>query len=458
MTKAADHKLAINKAFALIGKPVDDDNKTSSILPTARTRKALDELSRSTPQQLLEDEVPLRPLLQDLFNWDGNNHVNKPLIRAFQEAINTPMKYPHVVELSGFLAALAPHLEADQIARMYSLVNEVTTAFSPAKYTIQLSNRLDTVFKGYSKDRIERLATSLWKQSHAGRWWNLAAGIDAEEQPEQVEDKTYQDIFKEISTTFTETNNQRELNNLVQGVQWNPHYQAIFSQTPPNKEVALLAEKYVSRLENGRFVHPDIAVYLSALTWLAPHQRPESPVNGLLKTLITINENLGQDRRPPKKPREFSELFPSIHLQAGATKTFPFPQSIMQLQGKEVIKNAPIRIILNKIALAENAKYMGNCTLSFEGSMKNGKYVLLFVDDGEAQHNIALSLKNDRRWGLREINARYNQYSNINPHIRKGIEKIISQLPPVDEAFMNYLDNKANGDNPESQLYTYSLY
>lgn len=456
MTKTPNHKNAVKNAFALIGKPVNKDSTESAILPTARARKGIDFLSRTTPQEMKEAETPLRPLLQDLFNWDGGNHVNKPLIRAFETAINTPMKYPQAVELTGFLSALAPLLQADQIARMYGLINNVSTAFAPAKYTIQLHGLLESVFKDFSPERRERLASSLWEESHQGRWWNLSAGIGIDDheamQNVEYEPRTPEEIFTTIRETF---NSKERFNNNVH-IEWNPHYHEVFSQHPLSSEVASLAEDYRDKLEVGEFVHPDIAVYLSNLPWLAPWQRPESPIGGLLKELLNILEHM-EEVPDVKKPRKFSELFPGIHLQAGAFDGFPLFPPLRSMEGKEV-GGGKVSIIKNKVALAQNAKYMGNCTRSYENQMENGKYALLFLDTGEQQYNISV-ISAQRGWRVQELNTRYNRGAG-NPQIRRSIETMIQGIPSLTEEHkraVEALNRIKDGEQP-NRTYSYSLY
>lgn len=452
--KTNTNKSAITNAFALIGKPVDNKAKESFVLPTARVRKAIDFLSNTTPQEIADKETPLRPLLQDLFNWDGKNHVNKPLIRAFEQAINTPMKYPQAVELTGFLAALAPLLEADQIARMYGLINKVSTAFAPAKYTIQLNGLLEQVFKDFSLERRERLASSLWEESHQGRWWNISAGIEdnGDNGDIQYEPRSAEKIFEGIKNTFNAT---RFIH--LEGVDWNPHYQKVFSHIKPSPEIAKLAEEYKEKLEVGEYVHPDIAVYLSGLSWLAPWQRSESPIGGLLKTLIGILEEI-EEKPKTKKPRKFSDLFPEIYLQAGAQNAFPMFDPVRRLDGKDV-EGHTLKLIKNRVSLADNAKYMGNCTLGYENRMKEGEYALFFIDTGEIQYNISITLNTKTgTWGIGEINTRYNRTQEVSVDFRRKIAEIVRNIPSATDDYKNYLDMVKNNPNGTNKNFTYSLY
>lgn len=470
--KASGSKAAINNAFSLIGKSTakeaggvtknsdGTEQKTHAILPTARTRKALDILTRNTPETFAEAGISLKPFLQDLFNWDGNNHVNKPLIRAFRDAINTEGKYPHAVELTGYLAALAPLLEADQLARMYSLVNTVNTAFAPTKYTMQLSERLNKVFSEFSPERRERLASSLWEQSHNGRWWNLTAGIDmeAETPQEEFEEKTAEEIFSEMRNTFENVKNNRVLNN-NDVVEWNPHYQEVFAQIPMSQEIAHFSEEYSQRLSAGEFVHPDIAVYLSSLSWLSPEQRPESPVSGLLKFLIQVVELLEEsnERKKPKKPKTFSDLFPSVYLQVGSYNEFPLFPNIKNLDGKTIAEGHKIQVIKNRVSLAENAKFMGNCTLSYENRFKGGEESLLLIDDGKTQHNVSIKSNGTRGWSVAEINARYNQGHNIDDTVRNEITSIVQKMPPITDEYAAFLSQVSNRET-KTHVFSYSVY
>lgn len=436
-------KNVIQNAFALIGKQTEA--QTVSTLPTARARKAIDFLANSTPVELAEKETPLRPLLQDLYNWDGGNHVNKPLIRAFEEAINTPGKYPQAVELTGFLVALSPLLEADQIARMYKVINDVPLAFAPAKYTIQLNSLLEHTFKEFSPERRERLALSLWEESHKGRWWNLTAGIEFEHVENiEYEPRTPEEIFDGIKKVF---HNHRE------NLDWNPQYQTTFSTAKPSKDIALLAENYKDKLEVGEYVHPDIAVYLSGLPWLAPSQRPESPVGGLLKALKGILENI-EGYKKPKKPRKFSELFPHVKLQAGAQNQYPFFPPLQNWNG-QTIGEGRFQLIRNRVALAHNAKHMGNCTLSYADRMKKGEYALFYFETGGQEYNVSVVSSGDS-WRVGEINTRHNR-GQVAPEIRTVIQEKVHNLPKIDNNYRMMLDLIKDGKET-SNSFEYSLY
>lgn len=458
MTTASNRLNAINNAFALIGKPVDTTHKTSAVLPTARTRGAIDKLSQTNPKELAEGNVPLKPLLQDLFNWDGQNHVNKPLIRAFNEAVNTPGKYPHVVELTGFLAALAPLLEADQIARMYSLVNEVNTAFAPSKYTIQLSNRLKAVFSDFSKERIERLASSLWESSHQGRWWNLAAGIPVAMEPETPPEASSPDaVFRSIVSNFDHSMKIEEglaFDGIPPTLVWNRQNQESFARIKPSQAVALLAERFVEATEDEKAVNPDIAVFLSSLPWLAPYQRPESPINGLMGTLMEMMDNTTEDYRRPKKPRTFVELFPGLKYYEGATTPYPAPPEMSNLH----IEGATIRFIQDQTQLASNASFMGNCTMTYKDRLARGEAVMLYIEKGNRQYNCAIT--NPTSWRIQEINSRHNA-GNVDKGLRDAITTFVKNLPPASPQYLAYLEQVKNykgKKNSEQQRETYKLY
>lgn len=468
MAKSSEGAKAISNAFSVLqksrsadagGSAEQEPQKQNTVLPTARTRNAISMLARSTPQEIAEKEIPLRPLLQDLFNWDGKNHVNKPLIRVFQEALHTPGKYPHTVELTAFLAALAPLLEADQLARLYSLVHTVDSAFAPAKYTLNLHNRLKAVFSGYPQQRIEQLAASLWEQSHAGRWWNLTAGIDAageEMHAVQYDEKSAEDIFSDIRESFyglsASARRQQEA-----ALDWNPQYHEVFAASPMNREIALLSEEYRDSLLRGDFVHPDIAVYLSALPWLAPDQRPESPVGGLLKYLLLILKHT-ENRKAPKKPRAFSDLFPAIYLQAGALNAYPMPPQMRRLADGS-FAGYSVRIIRSKAELAENAKFMQNCTLSYDDRLRVGKVVLLEASkNGDDHHNISLNLEGDGTWRLGEVNTRFNRSSDVDSALREELRRQLSSVTPESSDYMHYLSSVKESEDRDEVSFRYSLY
>lgn len=450
---------SILKAFALVNKDKTVETNSQSApkpLPTAKSRKALDILVNSNPEDL--KELPLRNFLQDLFNWDGNNHVNKPLIRAFQEAISDPKKYPQAVEFTGYAVALAPMLEADQIARMYRIVDETKTAFAPTTYTINFHSNLKRAFAGLSAARVEKIGESLWKESHNGRWWNMTAGIDNVQEGQG--DVTPSKILKSL-IEYNKTGNEGDhMENII----WSPQNQENFQKhisSKLNKDLAILSETFRKDLMKGEAVTPDIAIFLSSIPWLAPNQRPESPINSLLRTLVAIRED-DDSFRMPKKPNTIKDLFPNLDFSTMAKFDFPFDPNIIRFaETAEMFKKAAgttekeFNLISSKTALAQNARHMGNCTLTYQKNMEQGKYALFYIKDGENEYNAAVQLRGNK-WSVGEINSRFNR-GGVSQNFRTAFNQAIGNLPPVSDQYKNYLDSIDKDGKKKSLTYSYIL-
>lgn len=404
-----DNLTAVQNALAFLGAS-NPTKKVSNAVPTAKTRAALDLLAGSTPEQLTIDRIDLRQLTEDLFNWGETPKASKTLMRGLSTALNTPDKYSHAVELTAYIAALAPLLEPDRLTRLFTAINEVETAYAPSRYTMQLSRRLSQLFSRYPQERIEKLAYSLWVEAHKGRWWDLTAGA----QPVAVDEQETKITGKELLDRYTSGN-----------IAWTPNIAKLFKQIPENDLVRETLEQYNNDLLREKAVDPDIALLASYITWLTPDERPESPVGSLIDTLNTIVQEL--EYKLPEKPKKFSELFPDIKLYGGAQ--FPFPNSIMFTEGKELVPGVRLEVVNNATQLADNRTYMGNCTWSYKNRMEKGEYVLYRVHNNDEIYNGSLILNKDR-WRLGELNSRFNR-GQVPNNIRTAFERFIAALPPV---------------------------
>lgn len=454
------------KAFALINKtnaPADADTPTPTVLPTAKSRAALNLLTGSTPDKLTD--MGLRPLLQDIFNWDGKNHVNKPLIRAFEQAVNTPRRYPQAVEFTAYAAALAPLLEADQIARMYEAVPETSTAFGPNLYTLGFSRNVKNALTGLSPTRVEKIALSLWKEAHNGRWWNITAGIqqgNEENQEEMTGHATYKALL-DFQHEFHQGNTD-----VPPKIAWSPHNQEAFRSYMENRldeNIALLSEDIHYALLNHIPVNADVAVFLSCLDWLAPTQRPESPINSILVLLTKMRQD--ENFKMPKKPNSIADIFPAIDLRTSSVREFLMDDTILAHAAPggslyEKIKaetNGTIYPIVSKAQLGQNARYMGNCTVSFMDSMNDGHYILYRIDFPEdspiTSHNLSMVMgKKNGTWTVGEIQGRHNR--NQNATVNRIFREFVANLPPSSPYYIEAVNN-STGDKRKSVVYRYTI-
>lgn len=433
---------SILKAFALLNKTtgVEAESSTKAMLPTAKSRKALDILINSAPSDL--QELNLKEFLQDLFNWDGKNHVNKPLIRAFQECLTTKNRYPQTVEFTGYMVAMAPMLEADQIARMYAVVKDTKTSFAPTLYTVNFHSNLKRAFAGLSPQRIEKLGLSLWQEAHNGRWWNMTVGVEnvAAEQGAVSPEVIYTNLLKFGKNDDTDVE-------VIQNVVWSPENQEKFTKFMNknlDKDIAVLAETFRKQLMSGKPATPDIAIFLSAIDWLAPNQRPESPINSLLRNLVHLREE-DESFRMPKKPNTIRDMFPHLELTVDKNKVdFPLdPQIIQSVRDKSFIKSADkVELVMSKNALAQNAKHMGNCTAGqhYMSKISKGECAMLYVQIGSSEYNVALNLGKNNSWKLGEVNSRYNR-GQVPIELRKSLTKSVQNLDKVSEQYLEFAKN-----------------
>lgn len=454
---------SILKAVALLNKNRDETstNKGQAAqgkLPTALSRTALDKLVSGYPDDIAK--LDLKSFLTDLFNWDGKNHVNKPLIRAFSNSIRTPRKYPQTVELTAYLVALAPMLEADQIARMYDVVSETETAFAPTLYTIAFHSNLKKAFADLSPQRIEKIALSLWKESHNGRWWNMTAGIDNNQQNQAkiAPEKLVKSLL--AYNRDDEVTDYRVLENII----WSQENQDAFKKhvnDTLNQELAQLSEKFRKDLMSGIAVTPDVAIFLSAIDWLSPGQRPESPINSLLKTLVAIRDN-DDSFVMPKKPNSITDMFPNFEMYLNNEEKMDFLIDPMIMQAVQTHKLfaglngvSDLRVITSKVGLAQNGKHMGNCTNSYANSMEDGSYALLYFKYNDKEYNAALHLsKSAKCWNVGEVNTRFNN-GGVDKDIRQALSSFSQKYGQASDYHKGVLMNKKKRADARANYMTY---
>jgi len=400
---------AIRGALSMIGVA----NKTataSNVVPTAKTRGALDYLVSSTLDDLMNPALDVREISESLFNWSGSPKATKSVMKAFGDALQVPGKYSHAVELAAYVAALAPLLEPDRLARLFGAINEVSTAFAPARYTLQLANKLEWILKPYPEERREKLAYSLWVEAHTGRWWDLTAGVDVAaggEAPEPLPEDELLTLFESMK------------------LPWTPETAEQFARIPETDAIRDTLAAYNNALLRDKMVDPDTAVLASHIPWLKPMERPESPVGGLLETMRDIHNELQYEL--PKKPQTFSSLFPDIKLYGGTQ--FPFPNSVLLASGRLLVDNVSMEVVKDATQLADNRTYMGNCTWSYKGRMEKGEYVLFRLHNGGEIYNASMTLYKNR-WAVGEVNARFNR-GNVPNKVRDAFARFVAAVPEV---------------------------
>lgn len=411
----SQNTLAVKAAMSLLGAGSKTD-RTVQVVPTAKTRAALDYLAGSSLEELTSQNVNLREVASDLFNWhESGPKATKTVIRALNEALTVPGKYAHAVELVGFLAAAAPHLEPDRIARLFTVVTEVDTAFAPTRYTLQFHARIGKVFNRYSSERAEKLFRSLWVQSHTGRWWDLTAG-------------RLPDVGEIEPVDIDLTNMDAVVKGYVEGsVPWSPVVADVFRTIPETYQEPILnfLRAYRHDWSLDKPMDPDIALLASYIPWLESDERLESPVSGLLDLLIQYTE-LIEGFTFPDKPKQFTDLFPNILLYEA--NVFPFFPSVLKYEKHILTTDSYMEIVQNTHQLQENRDYMGNCTWSYKNRMEKGEYVLFRIHHKGAVYNASMTLNRQRNtWNVGEVNSRHNR-GNVPANIRSAFEALVKEI------------------------------
>jgi hypothetical protein len=440
--------LAIRNALAALGNDQGSKSAASpSTVPTSRARAALDVLANSTIEELTEQQTNLREITESLMNWGSEPKATKNVIRALNIALNTPGKYAHAVELTAFLSAVSPLLQPDRLVRLFALVNEVDTAYAPSRFTLQLSHKLERLLKSYSEDRREKIVHSLWVQSHQGRWWDLTDGVtppaDAEnvaeagpEEPEAVSDAELLKLFSDKKLA------------------WTPATAASLSAMKPNDVIRETLDSYNDDLVRGKLVDPDTAVLASHITWLAPLERPESPIGSLLDNLHKAVTEL--EYTLPEKPKSFSGMFPNVKLYGGAT--FPFPNAVLLADGRPLTATTRFELVSNATKLSENKTYMGNCTGSYKARMEKGEYALFRIIHGQEIYNASMITNDKNVWRVGEVNSRFNR-GQVPTDVRAAFSKFVKELPPVkaDNAMVQNIEQYKMMKKMSTRKYSYSL-
>lgn len=446
MTNAS--RLAVLNAMSLLGSKdkqgVNQPARQANI-PTAKTRNALELLFRSTVDDLRDNQVNMREVASDLFNWSGTaNKATKTVARALTAALNTPGKYAHAVELTSFVAAMAPLLEPDRLARLFGAVNETEAVYAPNMYTLQLSQQISQVFTRYPEQTREKLAYTLWVAAHDGRWWDMTTGVTVinEGEVEQVQD--------------TRSNKELVRDYIKSSVTWTPDIAERFKALPYNEDVLGFIRKYNALYLRGKVLDPDVALLSAYVPWIPLEDRTESPVGILLRELMNIVDTV-EDFTLPDRPRTFKNLFPDIRLVVG--NGFPFPQEVMATNGHTLTPGCTMEVVSTPAALMDNKDYMGNCTWSYKGRMEEGKYVLYRIHDkgkGEIYNaSMIISMSGDRvTWRVGEINSRYNR-ANVPTVVRDAFSEFTKQVPTPSK---NYLDAIMDSKSQKARKMRYKLF
>jgi hypothetical protein len=396
-SKTTEAKAAIDVAIALLTPQSASADAPAAAkgpgIQASDARAVLDVLVASNPEKLLSGELNLRHMTESLFDWHGTKRSTKPLLHAFHNALQVPGRYDHAVELTAFLSALSPLLDADRLARLYALTTQVETVYAPVRYTVSLSNKLQSVLGSYQPQRIEQLASTLWVDAHAGRWWDMTDGVapdpDAEAPDEQDADE---DPVKQLIENGRTT--------------WSERAARAFANLPYDERVHERVREYVQKANKGIDVDVDLSVLAAGIGWLPILDRPESPIGPLINTLRQIREALGEAYTCPAKPKRFRDLFPDVRIY-GDRMTFPHHPEVQATHGL-TRRGVRLELVRTAAELQENRAYMGNCTWSYKNRMDKGTYALYRVHYDGHIYNAAMTAAAGT-WRVGEVNSRFNR-------------------------------------------------
>lgn len=382
-----------------------DGTATLAVLPTARTRTALDTLANNTAQSLADLRLDMRALVTDLFAWSGKPRFNKPLMHKVNALVSDPKRYQHNVELIAYAVAVSRMLDADRLVRV--LDTKVETVYAPARYTLQFAQKLEKVFGKYQPQRQEQLVISLWEIAHEGRWWDIHTPVDAGNGEVTLDNDAILENFLDNSLAYSKA------------------YARVLNKVGPNAEIVEKLRNYTLELAKGVPVDPDVAVFSSYLSWLPTSIRPESPVAAVLQTYIELSELI--EYEAPKAPESFDKMFPNVQLYSG--EQFPYHESVMRLEGNH--GHLRVEVIRSAGALEENRNFMGNCTGSYLTRLLQGTTFILRIFDREGNvYNAAASGTEGQVWRLGEINSRHNR-GNVPATVRELAATMVGNLPRV---------------------------
>ena len=450
VTKAEFNK-AVNTAVGLLDLPTTKDTSmTHSVPRSARPRIELERFlahSNYADYQAANKMVDQKVVMINLFDWklkpDTPSRVTKATLKDVAKALTE--SYAKTVEMLAFASVFAHRLSPDRLIHLIASAPSAESSYAPERYTLRFSRDVYTLLGNYAEERLARLVEDMWQVGHDGRYWDCTAGIAPEVMARRRRETNIVIEERAAVTAYIEQ--------LLHGTADDPDAanaavaKALVSQTLPyNTETAQLVANlpYSVELEDtlselgemsrvGDPVNPDTLVLSSLIPWLAPADRPESPLSWLVSAALDRyidpeTEQFDADVLP-KKPKKWADMYPE---EAVADK-FPLPNAVYRLHGTALpgVGTATIELVRNAAELEVNRTFMGNCTYLYRNEMEHGTYALFRIVTPGDVYNAAMTLDGQGRWRLREINSRFNR-GGVPPDVKAGFDALIAAAPPVD--------------------------
>lgn len=449
---------AVNKVLDLLGRKNDDGttSRTRTVLPSGKTRAVLETFAQAgTIAELDATQPNMKALMRDLLDWRNApgeaTRANGNVIKAAAQALqakdeNGNSAYPQAVEMLGFVAALAPLLQGDRLARIIAEAPKVTTAYAPDRYTLRFYGALAEVLTRYPEQRREQLAISLWHTAHEGRFWDITSGVTAvahqgnrarmnaaAREARAAADQYLTEVLAGADAGSPEAHTAVIEALFSERLPFNEATVEAVRALPPSVELSDRLVAFSERMRAGDTIYPDQVVLCSVLPWAKPTERPESPLAWVAMQLASA---LRPDRETgaaplleklPDKPKSWRELFPNDVVVG-----FPHPAAARRLDGVIFPGTTDVqcRVVKNTAELVENRDFMGNCTYSYKNQMEQGRYVLLVLQQGGETYNASLTNYRGGQWGVGEVNSRFNR-GNVPQALRAAVEAIAAAMPPL---------------------------
>jgi len=420
---------AIRAAAGLLAKARGDEAGeapgSTAVLPTAALQQALADLTDArNSEELLSRRPDMKGLMRGALDWDkpASTRATKPVVKAVSAGLigkraDGASTYCQSVEMVSYLSLWASLLEPDRLARVAEALVDVETAYAPIKYSLGPSGQLRVLMRGVNDERREKLAISLWHQAHDGRWWEHTVGDPHVGQDGRlrtgrrrrngISTEQAEVIAKQVKKML-DAHGRPSASLLTRAINAG---QISYS----NDSAAAVRKAREPKIEERRALLKAIAETRDAdhlslaasLPWLAPGERPESPIPGIIALLLTSLGGPSQFRPEllPEKPEEFSDLFPMA-----SRELFNLNKAVLSLNGTRMPGLAGCDVVLMQHAddLVRNKNYMGNCTTSYLNDCIAGRMVILrFSHDGK-DYNVSYVPGRAGDWVMREVNTRFN--------------------------------------------------
>ena len=401
-------------------------------LPTAPLLGALSAMvDLAGPEDLAARHPDLRPLLAPILDWaaPSSTRATKVLVKAIAQSMRTPgefgLGYAATVEMVGYLSLWAPYLDADRLARVAAHASSVTLAYAPTSYILGPSGQLGLLVGHYDQARREQLAVSLWNDVHEPRWYDLHVYHTARRRRRRMS-RAERETLAQRAEAFVQSVRVRATakvfvdairdGSLTYCEETAAAASRLREPAPQLRRALVEAARAAS--------DEDVKILAARIPWLAPAERPESPVARMLALALAMNGGpaVVSPYTLPERPREFRDLVPQASREA-----FAVLGPILRLDGMALpgLPGSRVRVLASAHEISENADFMGNCTRTYVDRCMNGSAILVRIDYGREAFNVAY--RTDEALTIIEAKARFNHPIRERA-VREGIDRLRPEI------------------------------